>query len=192
MKLQRTTFILLLFALGLGGFVYLYETQAVPKQEAAKAQKQQIFTFKEEQVQFLTIKTQDQTWQFERVNQTAENTKAVSQWRMKSPQETPASDASVAFLLDLLTEKKSASSFFAPASQVQEYGFDRPLATVEVTLNNRATHKLIIGKPDFSGNLLYAQASPNPSPSQQIQVLLVSKDFENAVKRPLPEWQEDK
>ena len=57
MKLQQTTLILLLLALGLGGFVYFYEVRGATQRQEAKANEQQIFSFEEEQVQSFTVKT---------------------------------------------------------------------------------------------------------------------------------------
>ena len=198
MKLQRTTLILILLAFGLGGFVYFSEIKETPQGEAAKAKEQKIFSFEEEEIQSLTIKNQGQTLRFERVNQKAGDKANISPWQMKAPRDVPASDPAVSYLLNLLVDRKSNSpeetpgdrTFTAPSSQLQEYGLDKPLATVEVKLKNQQTHQLILGKPDFSGNFLYAQADPPVKTSQQLQVLLVPISFEDAVKRPLSEWQE--
>lgn len=262
MKLQRSTLILMLLASLAGGFVYVYEIQGAPQREAAKAKQQQIFSFKEEDVQSLTVKTQKQLLAFERGSQEKQQTPGEPRWLLKilnpalatqpatctapatgqtaatcqtpppppppppaasaKPQEkpaaspkpaatpspsaspkpaekpaqgsdktgVPASDASVAFLLNLLTTGKSDSTLVMtdPAKQRQEYGLDEPVATVEVKLKNQQSHRLILGKPDFNGTFLYAQSDPPPDKSENIEVLLVSPDFQNAVNRPLSEW----
>jgi len=183
MKLQRTTLILLLLALGLGGFVYFYEIQGATQRQEAKNQAQQIFSFAEEQVKSFTVKTKGQTLEFEREEKSGKST-----WQMKTPSETPASDASVAYLLDLLVGGKSDRTIQVPATQLQEYGLAQPQATVEVKLNNQKTHQLILGNPDFNRNFLYAQADPPAKPVENVEVLLVSTDFANAVNRSLSEW----
>jgi hypothetical protein len=183
MKLQRTTLILLASALLLGGFVYVSEIQRTHEQEAAKTTKQPIFSFKEDQIQSLTIDINGETLEFERV------TGQKPGWRMKTPKDTPASDASVSFLLNLLVEGKSDRSFSIQTNQLPEYGLDKPLAIVKVQLKNQETHRLILGKPDFNRSFLYAQVDPPPQTPQQLKVLLVPIDFEYAVKRPMSEWQ---
>ena len=55
MKLQRSTLILMLSAVLLGGVVYVYEVQEAPKREAAKTKQQQIFSFQEDDVQSLSF-----------------------------------------------------------------------------------------------------------------------------------------
>ena len=187
MKLQRTTLILLLLAAGLGGFVYYYEIQGATQRQEAKEQQQQIFSFREDQVQSLTIKNKDQILRFERSKGAGE-----PKWQMKSPSNTPASDASVAYLLDLLVSGKSDRTLAVPVAQLQEYGLQEPQVTVEVKLNTQETHRLILGQPNFNRSFLYAQADPPVQPSGQVNVLLVSTNFENAVNRPLSEWKQNR
>jgi len=62
-----------------------------------------------------------------------------------------------------------------------------PQATIEVKLKNQRTHQLILGKPDFNRNFLYTK-DPAAKPAGNVDVLLVSTDFENAVNRQLSEW----
>ena len=183
MKLQRTTLILLLLALGLGGFVYFYEIKAATQRQEAKAKQQQIFSFDQEQVQAFTVKTREQTLQFERDNKSGKPS-----WLLKAPSETPASDASVSYLMNLLVKGKSDRTIQVPVAQLQEYGLAQPQATIEVKLNNQETHQLILGNLDFNRNFLYAQANPPAKPAGNVDVLLVSTDFENAVNRSLSEW----
>jgi hypothetical protein len=183
MKLQRTTLGLLVTAIVLGGVVYFSEIQRAQNQEATKTTKEPIFSFKEDQVQSVTIYTDKETLEFERVSGQTTN------WRMKLPTDSPASDATVAFLLNLLAEGKSDRSFLVSTNQRQEYALDQPFATVKVQLKNKQTHRLILGKPDFNNSFIYAQADPPPQTPDQLKVLLVPIDFEYAVNRPLSEWQ---
>ncbi|MGQ4649349.1 DUF4340 domain-containing protein [Lyngbya aestuarii] len=181
MKLQRTTLVLLISAILLGGLVYVYEGQVAPKQEAAKATKQPLFSFEEDQIKSVTIYLDDETWEFEQVSQ------QEPRWRMKQPQDAVASSAAVAFLTNLLVDGESDRTFTVPVSQRQEYGLDKPMATVAVELKNQEVHQLILGKLDFNGSFLYGE-KPQNRQSGQIEVLLVPKDFEYAVNRPLSEW----
>ncbi|MEW5860905.1 MAG: DUF4340 domain-containing protein [Cyanobacteriota bacterium] len=188
MKLKRTTWILILLALSLGGFVYFYEIKGAPQREAAQAKQKEIFSFEKDQIQALTVKSQEQTLKFERVTQEAVDKPSISQWQMKAPSDAPASDPSVSYLLDLLVDGKSDRTLSIFANQLQEYGLDKPQATVEVRLNNQQTHQIILGKPNFNSSFLYAQVDPPAQTPQQLEVLLVPIDFEYGVKRPLSEW----
>ncbi len=172
---------MIVLALGLGGFVYFYEIRGATQRQEALAKEQQIFSFEEEQVQSFTVKTKEQTLEFERGT-------PATKWLMKAPSKTIASDASVSYLMNLVVKGKSDRAIQVPVAQLQEYGLKQPQATIEVKLKNQTTHQLILGKPDFNRNFLYAQADPAVKSARDVSVLLVSTDFENAVNRSLSEW----
>lgn len=184
MKLQRTPIVLLLTALALGGFVYFYELQKAPKQETQTAQSEPLFSFKEEDVQALTLTTQTQTLAFTR---NAGSTPAS--WQMTTPTNTRANDASIAFLLNLLATGKSQQTLTIPAAKRAEFGLEKPLAIAEVKLANQQTHRLVLGSANFNRSAMYAQIDPPVNPSGDQAVKLVAIDFENAVTRPAAEWQ---
>ncbi|KZL50032.1 hypothetical protein A2T98_09645 [Nodularia spumigena CENA596] len=187
MKLPKTTLILILLALGLSGFVYFYEIQGKTQREEVQAQKQQIFSFTEDDIQSLTVKTEDITLNLER-NTEAEN----SRWLLTYPTTEPANDAIVAYLTNLLVKGESDRTLSIPANQRAEFGLEQPLATININLKNQKTHQLILGKPDFNNRFLYAQADAATPENDNINVLLVSRDFANAVNRELSEWQPPK
>ena len=189
MKLQKNTLVLIAVALSLIGLVSLFEIQVAPKQEAAKEEKQRIFAFKSDRIQYFTVKTPENILTFERVYVKKGGN---SSWEMKVPMQAHANQASVDFLLDRLGTGKSDRTINITPSQLAEFGLDKPQATVTVKLDNQKTHRLVLGKTDFSGRFLYAQANPPESPpenqSQSLPVLLVPFDFKNATQRPLSEW----
>jgi len=179
MKLNRTPLILLIVAVLLGGVVYLQQTILPP----VKSEAQLLFGFQEADVRSLSLKTPEQNLSF------AKNaTPNPTIWQMISPNQAPANDASVAYLLNAIASAKSATPLTVPTVKQAEFGFDSPLATVELTLKNSKTHRLVLGKPDFNRTSLYAQIDPQPG--TDLKVFLVPLDFENAVNRPLSEWQQ--
>ncbi|WP_448268334.1 DUF4340 domain-containing protein [Nostoc sp. DSM 114159] len=186
MKLPRTTLILILLALGLGGFVYFHEIRGATVREEIKEQKQKIFSFGEDDVQSLTVKTKKLTLNLERNPESSSKPK----WLIKSPISGPANDAIVSYLMDLLVKGNSERTLSTSAKQLREFALDPPQATINITLKNRQSHQLILGKSNFNGRLLYAQADPTPKPDGNINVLLVSTDFANAVNRELSEWKQ--
>ena len=185
MKLPRTTLILILLALGLGGFVYFHEIRGATVQEEIKEQKQKIFSFGEDDVQSLTVTTKKLTLNLER-NPESSNPK----WLIKSPISGPANDAIVSYLMDLLVKGNSDRTLSTPAKELGEYALDQPQATIDITLKNRQSHKFILGKSNFNERFLYAQADPAKKTDGNINVLLVSTDFANAVNRELSEWKQ--
>jgi len=187
MKLQKTTWVLLIVALFLGGFVYFYEIVGTPQREAAKEAEKQLFSFEEDEIQRVNIYIQEESRKFERVSEPEPG------WRMTEPKDVPASDPSVAFLLNLLVEGKSDRIIpNVSPENLKEYGLDKPQAMVTVRLTNDETHEILLGKPDFNNSFLYAQIDPFSDKSQQSNVFLVPMDFEYAVNRPLSEWEQTK
>lgn len=183
MKLQRTTLVLLVLAILLGGFVYFYEFQWKSQQEQVKKKKQQLFAFKEDDVKALKITTPSETINLERSPEAGK-----TKWLMKSPDTVPANDGTVAYLLNLLETEKTEQSVNTPASELAQFGLKQPQATIDITLNNQKTHKLVLGKPSFDKRFLYAQNSFALTPDGNFEVVSVSNKFENAVKRSLSEW----
>ncbi|MBV6627734.1 MAG: DUF4340 domain-containing protein [Rivularia sp. (in: Bacteria)] len=184
MKLQRTTLVLVLLAILLGGFVYFYEFQWKSQQAEVKKKQQQLFSFKEDDVKNLKITTPSDTITLERAPE-SDKTK----WLMKSPVMGPANDGTVAYLLNLLETEKSERTLDSSASQLSEFGLKQPQATIDITLNNQKTHKLVLGnKPSFNNQLVYARKNLATKPDGSNEVILVSAKFENAVKRSLSEW----
>ena len=183
MKLQRTTLVLLVLAILLGGFVYFYEFQWKSQQEQVKKKKQQLFAFKEDDVKALKITTPSETINLERSPEAGK-----TKWLMKSPDSVPANDGTVAYLLNLLETEKTEQSVNTPPSELAQFGLKQPQATIDITLNNQKTHKLVLGKPSFDKRFLYAQNSFSLTPDGNFKVVSVSNKFENAVKRSLSEW----
>jgi len=200
MKLQRLPLILLAIAFLLGGIVYFSGLQPSPTGDTAQTNTEPLFGFKEAAVQTLTLTTQGQTLSFVktpigRVAAQTGQTKAESAktdhpvWLMTAPAQAPANDAAVAYLLNLMANGTRQHSLPIAATKQAEFGFDKPLAIATIKLSNHQTHQLILGKPNFNHSALYAQVDPPDIATADRAIVLVSKDFENAVTRALPDWQ---
>jgi hypothetical protein len=195
MTVKPSTLGLVFVAVLLGGVVYLVQTQSSsrppnadslnggsPNAETASATSsttQKLFAFEEKQVQSFTLKTQLRSLSFKRDSN--------GKWQMTEPDATPADDAAIAYLLNLLATGSSSRTFEAPTTRKEDFGFHQPMATIDLKLDNNETHRLIIGGYDFDRSRLYAQADP-PTDAANLSVLLVSPDFDNAVNRPLADW----
>ncbi|HEY9631103.1 MAG TPA: DUF4340 domain-containing protein [Coleofasciculaceae cyanobacterium] len=181
MKLKPSTLLLVLTALLLGGVVLLVQTQAPPPSTQAD-EPQNLFAFKESEVQSLRLTTLLRSLKFER--------DSSGKWQMLEPEKAIASDPNIALLLSLVATGTSQRSFTAPASDREQYNFHQPLAAIEVTLANKETHQLILGGYDFNRSSLYALVDPPTDPKADLKVLLVSPNFDNAVSRSLEDWKQ--
>jgi len=101
--------------------------------------------------------------------------------------EMPANEAHIAFLLNELATGKSDRIIADPRI---EDGIDKPLAIVDITLNNGKKHQLILGNLNYNNTALYAVTDPPTQITKPLDILLVPIDFQNAVNRPLSEWKQ--
>lgn len=177
MKLQKSTWALLSTAVLLSGVVYIYEFES---NRAVQTQQQSLFDFQEEDIQAITL--QNQQIRFERSGS------EPFPWQLQ-PQNVPANDAAVSFLLDLLVQGKSDRSLTISPDQKPEYGLGKPLTTIQVELKNGRKHKLILGKPNFNNQFIYAQIDP-ANQADSLTIDLLSINFQYAVDRELEEWKQ--
>lgn len=186
MKLKSTTIALLLTAIVSGVGVFLWTTSQKSPEELTQQQEQlrQVFSFSEDQVETLTVTTPKLTLVFGRSQQTFPHI-----WRMEKPQDKPADEAAIAFLLNLLATTKSPRTLAVEPSRQKEFGFDQSPGNIKVILKNKQTHNLVLGGQDPTESYLYAQADPGSDPGKTLQVVLVPTAFLNAINRPLTEWQ---
>lgn len=189
MKLQRSTMILVATALVLGGVVLFTQARQTSTPRSTTGQSNAaatpVFEFEEADVVELSIATQAQTVVFERDE--------AGFWQMVQPQQQPAEEAAIAFLLSRLTTDGLVQRTTIDASNPAEFGFDDPFATVDLTLADDTTHQLVLGAADFSGLNYYALLDPETLPLSEttgdVDAAIVTENIRNGVDRPLEEWQ---
>ncbi len=193
MKLQRSTLILLLIALGLSGAVYIFEIRESEQQEKVAAQKEQIFTFSADDVQSFTVTTSAQTITVERIAEA--ETDSLSPWKLTRPVQVIANPASVNLLLNQLVKSQTDLTTNTGIRKLQIleteraiYGLDNPQTTVEVTLKDNTTHRLIFGKRDFNGRSIYSQINPESATEKQ-SILVIPSEILTAIEQPLEDWE---
>lgn len=179
--MQKTTLLLVLIALGLGGYVYWSEMKPQSQSETVVVSEEGLFSFTEEEVQRLTI----QRGEGERLAFIRLET-AASSWRMKQPEGTPAEEGAIAFLLDLLLKENTSKTFTVETENLTLYGLDQPSVRINIELKNNTKHQIVLGNPTFDEESIYAQI--NPDENQETEVYILPIDFQYAVERPLSEW----
>lgn len=180
MKLKKTTWILMITAFAIAGWVVLYE---LPRQtqEANNITEQKIFNIEENQIRKITINKPDLTLEFVAI---ADQTNS---WLMLKPEETPADDAVMAFLTDLIVNGTSDRVIDLDGGSLAEYGLDQAIATITLETTYERNYKIILGKPTIGDHFIYAQVFSNTPINNQ--VVLVSKNWQYAIDRDLQEWQ---
>lgn len=184
MRIQRTTWGLLITSIILGVVVYYYESQLQPQKETISQQNKKLFEIQEKDIKTLTIKTSENILKFEK--KTNEN----QPWQMKEPKDKVANDAVISFLTNLLATSEVDRTFSVPKTQKKDYGLEQPLATINFELNNSQKHQIILGNAGFQEDLIYAQVDPKSQSGENITISLVPKSFQYALDRKPDEWVE--
>lgn len=180
MKLTRRTLALVLTAVALTLAVIL--TQQSPQNDAQDAEALPLFGFTEIDVQAIEVETADRTLVFERDDNLL--------WQMTAPDETLANQGAVSFLASVLATATRDRPLDVPTDDLGTYGLDQPFATLDITLTNQETHRLVLGSFNFNRTGLYALVDPPANPTEPQRVFIVPADFEVALNRPLEEWKE--
>ncbi|TVQ18965.1 MAG: hypothetical protein EA367_13220 [Leptolyngbya sp. DLM2.Bin15] len=184
MKFKSATLWLVAIAVILGAGVVILETQRSPEAASRVDGVESLFTFEEQDIQAFTLTTQLRTLRFERDDQ--------GRWQMLEPEQMPANDASIAFLLNLLVSGESDRTLSVPAEDWEVFSFHQPLAVINLTVEGEEEERsLTVGGYDFNRSALYAHRDlPADAPDglETLDVLLVTPSFEDAVSRPLDDW----
>lgn len=186
MQLKRNTVILTLLALSLGFFIYFHEMNGNIKKRPANNKEKPIFLLAEDHVQSLIINSNNYVITLER-NEKSEKPK----WLIASPEKALANDAIVAYLTDLLFNSKSSRTLSVNINTIKEFGLEVPQSKISIKLKNQKYYTLILGNYTYDKKYIYAhkKGSINKKNSY-VEVLLVSKDFANAVNRQLSDWKQ--
>ncbi len=188
MKLKRSTWLLIFFALILGGWVYFYEIRGTEKRSQIQTKQQQIFNFTEEEIKKITITKSENVLEFVRTGN------SDRPWQMKQPKDVPASDATISFLLDLVAKGKKVRSFAIPVSNLSQYGLDQSATKITIELKDRESQEIILGNANFSDRLVYARVNSSTNErattAKDTTVILIPKNWHYAVERDLSEWKQ--
>ena len=182
MKLDQNTQILVLLAVILSGGIFGHEIITDRQATIIQKQQKQIFQFERADISKIVIDKSQQTLELVQTDRQAQP------WQLKQPEDTPANDGRVAFLLDLLTNGEPKHSFLVKPNQLAQYGLERPWAKITILLDNNQTYQITLGKPGIEPDTIYAQVISPLKNLSQAEVLLVPKNWQNAVEPELAAW----
>lgn len=186
MKFKKNTVILILTALILSGFVYFQEMNGNIKKRQANSKEEPIFLLAEDNVQSLIINNNNYVIILER-NQKYEKPK----WLITAPEKALANDAIVTYLTDLLFNSKSFRKLSVKINTIKEFGLEPPQSRITIKLKNKKYHTLALGNYTYHKKYVYAQIKSSiDKKNSYVEVLLVSKDFANAINRQFSEWKQ--
>jgi Domain of unknown function (DUF4340) len=181
MKLKLKTILLVAIALLSVGGIYFWDKNRAPATDSAldKPTGTALFTIKETDITQIEIQSQ---------NGNVTLARQPKGWQILMPKSGPADEATVAFLLNLLATGRSERSLSAESSQLQQFGLDKPAATMTLQLKDNKTHQLRLGTQNFDQSSIYASVDA-PASSSKVSIALLPTSFLNATNRPLADWQ---
>jgi len=155
----RTTIILAIVLILLGGFYYIYDVKMAGKKEEKKSQEDRVLPFEGKTAVSLTIRKGKETISFE---------KADGSWRMTAPEKKLASSSTLESLVEILRDTKQEKVLEEKPGDLAPFGLKPP----EVEITVKASEKdgepardftLLLGSKTPSGSSLYAQAAGKPA-----------------------------
>jgi hypothetical protein len=153
MRWQTTVALAALLAI-LGGAYYLYEIRWAPEREQAASRKGRVFAVEPKDVTAVEIKRGGETLRLAR---------AGDGWEMTAPVKTRANGAEVdGMLTTILTAKIDREIAATPASPA-DFGLDKPVADIDLTLKDGKQVGLSIGAKSPTGVWVYASEKGKPA-----------------------------
>lgn len=153
MRWQTTVALAVILAV-LGGAYYLYEIRWAPEREQAESRKGRVFAVEPKDVSVVEIKRGAETLRLER---------AGDGWEMTAPVKTRANGTEVdGMLTTILTAKIDREIAATPASPA-EFGLDKPVADIDLTLKDGKQVGLSIGAKSPTGVWVYASEKGKPA-----------------------------
>jgi Domain of unknown function (DUF4340) len=156
--IRKSTLIVLLVAIVLGGGVYWYQTKHSTPSTPTDTSKPVFSSLQAANIQSITLEHLGDP-----------NAKPVSMnragdgWEITQPLDTPGDSSSVEGIADGLAEASSAQTESNAPDRLKAYGLDPGTLSIDFTLKNGAKHKVILGNKDFTGDSVYALVDSNPT-----------------------------
>ncbi len=129
----RTTLILLLIAVGLGGYLYFVE---VPK-ATEQARKKTLLEFKADDATAVTLAYPDRTIELQ---------KSGDAWRIAKPLDTAADQTAARNLVNAIATCEVKKDLTNPEKDLATYGLDKPAVTIHVRLKDKELPAIEVGK----------------------------------------------
>lgn len=152
--MKRSTLILLLLAIALGGAVYyvMQQDKKLGTSRDSEETSKPAFKFKSDDIVAISITRAGQTTHLE--NQSGK-------WQITSPINTEADGSSIDAIIGDLTNATVERTLVMTDSLQRGSGLSNPAITVEVKLKNGEQHKVALGRQDPTATAAYALIDQN-------------------------------
>lgn len=142
---------ILLVVICIGGFWYASSKDFFQEK---KEEPKTLLTLKQEDVQAVAVKTEEQQIDLNRTD---------SGWEMKTPAAAPMNTNQVDSWLDAIGLVTSTKVVEEQASNLANYGLDKPVGTYEVTMKDGSKKGLLVGTALPIEGFSYVQVEGSPS-----------------------------
>jgi len=162
----RSTLLLLLFALGLGTYVYFVERPAREREQ----KKDTLLDVDAEAIEAVTLTYPDREI---RLLKGTDGT-----WRLAAPLDVAADQTATKNLVEAIASAELSKTIDDPGSDLAAYGLDKPTVTVQLRLTGGAEPPaLVVGKETPIGFKAYAQKKGDP------KLYLTTGAFHSGIKK---------
>src|SRR6058998_2505145 len=117
----QTTAVLAAILIALGVFYYVYEVRLGPEREKAEGRKGRVFTAEPADVTEVAVARSSDTLRLKREG---------NEWQMLEPVKARADQGAADGLVTTVTQAKSDREIDAAPKALQDFGLDKPAATV--------------------------------------------------------------
>jgi hypothetical protein len=149
--IKKSTLIVLLCALVLGGAVYYFEWRSTKKEKPAEDTSKLAFSIQTDDVTSLTLSHPDKPDQ-PPIRLDYHN----GAWRIVQPFDTGADSLSVRGITDGLAAARISQTEPGAPDRLKAYGLAPPHVSLEFQLKSGAKHTVLLGDKDFTGISVYS------------------------------------
>ena len=144
--MKKSTLILLVLALALGGAVYYYEFKRPPTAEKTANESQPAFKLQAEDITGMTI---------DRGTSKVALEKHGTDWVISQPVETKADRSVIDGIATNLAGARILRTLPAAADRMEAYGLAQPAVQIGFKSKDGKQHMIVLGEKDFSGQSVY-------------------------------------
>jgi len=174
----KSTIVLSLVLILLGGYLYYIEIPGEKKKQEAEVKQKRLYNFTSSAITNLTIERS----KGQPIELLHDPTHPEDPWQIVQPVETVANDAAVSALASQIERLESSRMVEEKSENLKEFGLDPPAYSVIITLNRTDTEILEVGGENLTGNEVYVRKG------QGTPVYLVPAAIKKALNKDLTGW----
>ena len=169
--IKKSTLIVLLCAIALGGTVYYITWRNSKKPAASEDTSKPAFSMQPDDITSLTLSHPDK-----KDEPPIQFTNHKGDWTITQPLETGADQSSISGIVDGLVAARISQTEPGSPDRLKAYGLDPGQVSLEFQLKDGAKHSVLMGNKDFTGDNVYSVIDGGKSVSLLPISLFTSSD----------------